>query len=103
MQTACTATRSEEHDVLAFANLEHAVEALQDLVDERLLRRLEGFQRLDDDCFTVEQPVDLAQGVCLEGAARRDEIADKIRLAELGSDLDGAGEVHDLCFDRVSI
>ena len=44
-----------QHDVLALTNLQHAVEALQDLVDEGLFLFPERFHRLDDDRLALEQ------------------------------------------------
>ena len=90
-----------QHDVLAFANLQHAVESLQDLVDEGLSLGAERFLGLDDDGFSVEQHFELAQAVGGQRAARGDKVADVLGAAEFGRYLDGSGKEHWLRMDRV--
>ncbi len=90
-----------QHDVLAFPNLQDPVEALQDLVHERLFLRAEGFLGLDDNGLALEQRLEFAQAIGLERAAGRNQVADEIGAAEFGCNLDRAGEINSLGVDTL--
>ncbi len=52
-----------QHDVFAFTDLEHAVEALQHAVDQRLFFVRQCFLGLDDDGLTIDQCLQLDQAI----------------------------------------
>ena len=79
------------------SNFQHAIEPLDDFVDQRLLFLTERGEGLDDDRFAFQQNRDFAQAIGHERAAGRDQVANKVRTAEFRRYFDRAGEVDGLC------
>ncbi len=76
-----------QHDVLALTNLQDAIETLQYPVDPVLFDGCQWLLCLDDHGLAVQHCFDLHEVVGGERRAARNEIADQVRLAELGCDL----------------
>ncbi len=92
-----------EHDVLAFFDLQHALDPLQEAVDQRELVVIQLRGRADQCGSTLEYRCDFVEVVRLHRGAARNQIANDIRLSEAGCNLDCARKLNDTCFDPFSI
>ncbi len=90
-----------QHDVLAPANLEYAVEPLQNFVDPFLLEITERRSSLNDDRFALEHGLDFPELIGSECRPGGYQVTDVICSAEFWCDFDRAGEVDGFGLDGV--
>ncbi len=90
-----------QHDVLAFPNLQNAIESLQNLVDQGLLLFAKRLFRLDNDGLALEQDFEFRQSIGPQRAACRHDVADVVGTPQPGCNLDGTGKVDGFGVDVV--
>ena len=78
-----------QHDVLAFFDLLHAIDAQRQAMNPFLLLGRNGYWRADDRGLALEDRFGLPEMIRDQGGAGGDQIANEIRSAQSRRDLDG--------------